>query len=120
MAIENWQQAAVAVVVVLVLGLVLWSMRHRIKKLRVRLWGVAVEAVPEPDPGQQDVHTKRSKILKSLVSTVKGAKVGLVDTKVEDSWIVVRKDGDPEPDTGTGPGTGTGTGPGSGGGQPSS
>ncbi|WP_030161053.1 hypothetical protein [Streptomyces sp. NRRL S-244] len=128
MAIENWQQAAVAVVVVVVLGLVLWSMRHRIKKLRVRLWGIAFEASPEPDPGRQDVHTKRSKILKSLVSTVKGAKVGLVDTKVEESWIVVRKDGDPEPDTGAGPGkgpgpgtgTGTGTGPGSGGGQPAS
>ncbi|MFK0046536.1 hypothetical protein ACIQU4_21005 [Streptomyces sp. NPDC090741] len=112
MVIENWQQAAVAVVVVLVLGLVLWSMRHRIKKLRVRLWGVAFEAAPEPDPGQHDVHTKRSKILKSLVSTVKGAKVGLVDTKVEDSWIVVRKDDDPEPGTGTGPGSGDGSGSG--------
>ncbi|MGW8784260.1 hypothetical protein ACWGNM_40205 [Streptomyces sp. NPDC055796] len=114
MVIENWQQAAVAAVVVVVLGLVLWSMRHRIKKLRIRLWGLAVEAAPEGDPAEQAVHTKRSKILKSLVSTVKGGKVGIVDTKVKDSWIVVRKDDDPEPDPGTGPGNGPGTGPGTG------
>ncbi|MEV0990699.1 hypothetical protein [Streptomyces sp. NPDC049949] len=106
MVVENWQQAAVAAVVVVVLGLVLWSMRHRIKKLRLRLWGVAVEAAPEAEPADQAVHTKRSKILKSLVSTVKGGKVGIVDTKVKDSWIVVRKDDDPEPDPATGPGTG--------------
>ncbi|MFE2474528.1 hypothetical protein [Streptomyces sp. NPDC059389] len=121
MVVENWQQAAVAAVVVVVLGIVLWSMRHRIKKLRLRLWGVAVEAAPEEgDPADQAVHTKRSKILKSLVSTVKGGKVGIVDTKVKDSWIVVRKDDDPEPDPATGPGTAPGTGTGTGTGDPTS
>ncbi|MFJ3910658.1 hypothetical protein EDE04_6275 [Streptomyces sp. 2132.2] len=97
MVVENWQQAAVAVVAVLVLGFFLWSMRHRIKKIRLRLWSFAVEAAPEGDPADQAVHSKRSKILKSLISTVKGGKVRLEDTKVKDSWIVVRKDDDPEP-----------------------
>ncbi|MFF3649245.1 hypothetical protein ACFYXV_11390 [Streptomyces sp. NPDC002181] len=114
MVIESWQQAAVAVAVALVLGVFLWSMRHRIKKIRLRLWSFAVEAAPEGDPADQTVHTKRSKILKSLVSTVKDGKVGLVDTKVEESWIIVRKDGDPEPDTGAAPGTGPGPAPGPG------
>ncbi|MEV6582618.1 hypothetical protein AB0M92_31160 [Streptomyces sp. NPDC051582] len=114
MVIENWQQAAVAVAVVLVLGFFLWSMRHRIKKIRLRLWSFTVESAPEADPADQTVHSKRSKILKSLVSTVKGGKVGLVDSKVEDSWIIVRKDGDPEPDTGAAPGAGPGPAPGAG------
>ncbi|MET9962464.1 hypothetical protein ABZ128_25945 [Streptomyces sp. NPDC006326] len=100
MVIENWQQAAVAGIIVLAAAFVLWALRHRIKKIRVRLWSVAVEAADEPDPNEQVVHSKRSSIRKSLISTVKDGKIGLVDSKVKKSAIVVRKDDDPEPGAG--------------------
>ncbi|MFE2141503.1 hypothetical protein ACFXA3_07055 [Streptomyces sp. NPDC059456] len=112
MVVENWQQAAVVVVVVVVLGLFLWSMRHRITKLRLRPWSGVVEAAPDTDPGDQVLQAKRSKVLKSWISTFKEGKIRLVDSKVKKSTIVVRKDDDPDPDPGTTPGRGPGPGPG--------
>lgn len=100
MVIENWKQAAVVVVGVLAAAWLLWALRHRIKRIRVRLWSVAVEAADEPDPTEQVVHTRRTRMVKSLISTTKSGKVGLVDSKVKKSAIVVRKDDDPEPGAG--------------------
>ncbi|MBT2404217.1 MULTISPECIES: hypothetical protein [unclassified Streptomyces] len=104
MAVENWQQVGVVAVVVLALGFGLWVMRNRIKKIRVRPWSAVVETTEDTEPSEQVLHLRRSKVLKSLLNTIRGTKIGLVDSKIEKSTIVVRGENDPNPDPGTGPG----------------
>jgi hypothetical protein len=97
MVIESWEQAAVIGGVVLVLLLVVVVLRRKIKKVRVRPWGVSVETADDPDTDDQEVHVRRSRIVRSLIDVVKKTSTTVVDSKVKKSTIRVRGKDEPPP-----------------------
>ncbi|WP_327687323.1 hypothetical protein [Streptomyces sp. NBC_00467] len=103
MLIETWEQAAVAGVVVLALVIAVVATRRRIKKVSARPWGVSVETADDPAmSGEEEVHARRSKILRSLVDIIETARVTLVDSKVKKSVIRVRGKDEQKPPSGHG------------------
>ncbi|MEU0660065.1 hypothetical protein [Streptomyces lavendulocolor] len=92
MIIENWQSAAVVVAVVVALVLVVFLLRKRLKSLRVRLWGVGVETADDTAAEDENLRVTRTSIVKSLVDTVRSAKVRFTDSRVRKSSIIVRSD----------------------------
>lgn len=95
----GWEQYALIAVVALVLIGIVAILGRKITEIRVRPWSFRLRTSEDPQPKNEEVYVKRSRLKRAFVDVAKKSRTSILDSTVKKSTIRVRDANEKPPTT---------------------